>query len=151
MITPGAGRGEGEEDDMNPELSFIFSRRSVRRYQDREIPEEMLTDLLRAAMAAPSAVAKDPWHFIVIRKRETMEGIAALLPHGRMLRRAAAAIRTTTISTIAIPWNKAKAFSKRLALLRRRIPLTPIDMAIRYMRATAFRWENPIHTRRCER
>lgn len=77
---------------MNPELNFIFSRRSVRRYQDREIPEEMLTDLLRAAMAAPSAVAKDPWHFIVIRKRETMEGVADLLPHGRMLRRAAAAV-----------------------------------------------------------
>ena len=43
-------------------------------------------------MAAPSAVAKDPWHFIVVRSGETMGRIADLLPHGQMLRRAAAAI-----------------------------------------------------------
>jgi len=77
---------------MNPSLQFIFSRRSVRRYQDREIPEGILTDLLEAAMAAPSAVARDPWRFIVTRKKETMGRIADLLPNGQMLRRAAAAI-----------------------------------------------------------
>lgn len=77
---------------MNPKLHFIFSRRSVRRYRDGEIPREMITDLLRAAMAAPSAVAKDPWHFIVVRERETLSRIADLLPHGHMLRRAAAGI-----------------------------------------------------------
>jgi len=77
---------------MNPSLQFIFSRRSVRRYQERDIPEEFLTDLLEAAMAAPSAVAKDPWHFIVTRKKETMGRIADFLPHGQMLRHAAAAV-----------------------------------------------------------
>ena len=54
---------------MNPQLSFIFSRRSIRKFTHREIPEIMLIDLLEAAMAAPSAVAKDPWHFIVLRSR----------------------------------------------------------------------------------
>ena len=77
---------------MNTLLQIFFSRRSVRRYQDREIPEETLKDLLEAAMAAPSAVARDPWHFIVIRERETMERIADLLPNGQMLRHAAAAV-----------------------------------------------------------
>ena len=46
---------------MNPQLNFIFSRRSIRKFTQREIPEIMLIDLLEAAMAAPSAVAKDPW------------------------------------------------------------------------------------------
>ena len=77
---------------MNPKLQFIFSRRSIRRYQDRPVPEETLTDLLEAAMAAPSAVAKDPWNFIVVRERETLDRIADLLPHGKMLRTAPAAI-----------------------------------------------------------
>jgi len=37
------------------------------------------------AMAAPSAVAKDPWRFVVIRKRKTLSAIAAALPNGGML------------------------------------------------------------------
>ena len=77
---------------MNSKLQFIFSRRSVRRYLDRSIPDEILTDLMEAAMAAPSAVAKDPWNFIVVRDRTTLDRIADFLPHGKMLRQAAAAI-----------------------------------------------------------
>lgn len=76
---------------MNQKLDFIFSRRSIRKYQDREVPTEMLQDLLKAAMAAPSAVAKDPWHYIVLQKRESLDKLADLLPHGRMLRQATAA------------------------------------------------------------
>ncbi len=76
---------------MNPALDFIFSRRSIRKYQDREVGQDMLNDLLQAAMAAPSAVARDPWHFIVVQKRETLDAIKAVLPHGKMLRQATAA------------------------------------------------------------
>ena len=77
---------------MNPELRFIFARRSIRRYAERPVAEERLKDLLEAAMAAPSAVAKDPWRFIVVRERATLEKIADILPHGKMLRRAAAGV-----------------------------------------------------------
>jgi nitroreductase len=73
---------------MNSKLDFIFSRRSIRKYQDKEVPEEMITDLLEAAMAAPSARAKDPWHFIVMRSRETINKITKILPNGKMLREA---------------------------------------------------------------
>ena len=77
---------------MNPRLDFIFARRSVRRYLDREIPPEMLDDLLEAGMAAPSARATDPWHFLVVTRRETLDAIAEALPHGRMLLNAPAAM-----------------------------------------------------------
>lgn len=76
---------------MNSTLNFIFSRRSIRKYQDREVPEDLLNDLLQAAMAAPSAVAKDPWRFIVIRSRENLNRLADILPHGKMLKQATAA------------------------------------------------------------
>jgi nitroreductase len=76
---------------MNPELEWVFSRRSVRKYQDRGIPEAMIKDLLEAGMAAPSAVARDPWHFLVIQKPDTLQQLADILPHGQMLRRAPAA------------------------------------------------------------
>jgi nitroreductase len=77
---------------MNPKLNFIFSRRSVRKYQDKQVPQEMLEDLLQAAMAAPSAVAKDPWHFLVIRERGSLNRLAEVLPNAPMLRQAPAAI-----------------------------------------------------------
>ncbi len=77
---------------MNPMLGFIFSRRSVRKFENGDVPEEILTDLLEAAMAAPSAVAKDPWHFLVIRDHAVLKKLTDILPHGKMLAEAGAGI-----------------------------------------------------------
>jgi nitroreductase len=77
---------------MNSKLNFIFSRRSIRKYQNKEVSEEMISDLLEAAMAAPSAVAKDPWHFIVVKNRETLDKITEIMPNGKMLREAPLAL-----------------------------------------------------------
>jgi len=77
---------------MNTELGFIFSRRSVRVYQRREVGEDHVRDLLEAAMAAPSAVAKDPWEFIVVRNRSMLNCLATGLPNGQMLADAALGI-----------------------------------------------------------
>lgn len=70
---------------MNPELDFIFRRRSVRRFTDRTVPDSLIRDLLEAAMAAPSAVARDPWRFIVVNSVERRQAIAEALPNGKML------------------------------------------------------------------
>ena len=70
---------------MNKQLEFLFRRRSVRRYADADVPETMVRDLLEAAMAAPSAVAKDPWEFLVVRESATLGRIAEALPNGKML------------------------------------------------------------------
>lgn len=77
---------------MNPALSFIFARRSIRQYRPGAIPESQIQDLLDAAMAAPSACAKDPWGFVVIQERGRLADIAAGLPNGAMLKDAAAGI-----------------------------------------------------------
>jgi nitroreductase len=74
---------------MNPKLDFLFSRRSVRVYQSKEVGDDMVRDLLEAAMAAPSAVAKDPWEFIVIRDRDMLAKVSEGLPNGKMLAKAA--------------------------------------------------------------
>jgi len=73
---------------MNPILTPIFARRSIREYTQQDIPDDMIRDLLEAAMAAPSAVAKDPWHFIIVRVQQTRDRIADALPNGQMLRQA---------------------------------------------------------------
>jgi nitroreductase len=77
---------------MNPDPTFIFARRSIRKYQDKEVSDQIITDLLEAAMAAPSAVKKDPWHFIVIRQRQTLDKMVQFMPNAQMLKQATAAL-----------------------------------------------------------
>lgn len=77
---------------MNDRLSFILARRSIRLFKPGEVSEEIVTALLEAAMAAPSAVAKDPWRFVIVRHRAMLGRIADALPNGQMLREAALGI-----------------------------------------------------------
>ena len=77
---------------MNPLLSSLFGRRSVREYVAKDVDDTLVHDLLEAAMAAPSAVAKDPWEFIVVRDATTRRRIVEGLPNGKMLADAALGI-----------------------------------------------------------
>jgi len=77
---------------MNAKLAPLFTRRSVRRYSGAAVTDAEIRDLLEAAMAAPSACAKDPWHFVVARGRVALDKLADVLPNGPMLRQADAAI-----------------------------------------------------------
>ncbi len=43
-------------------------------------------------MAAPSAMAQDPWRFLVLRERDSLAALADILPHGKMLSGAALGI-----------------------------------------------------------
>ena len=70
---------------MNKELQFIFARRSIRKYTDKPVSKETEKALLEAAMAAPSACAKDPWRFVVIRNKGMLKKIAEGLPNGKIL------------------------------------------------------------------
>ena len=78
--------------NVDEKLRFIFGRRSIRAYTSAEVSQAAVQKLLEAAMAAPSAVAKDPWRFVVIRERQTLSRIAAELPNGQMLASAALGI-----------------------------------------------------------
>lgn len=78
--------------DNPSNLAFIFGRRSIRVYSPGEIAEVTITRLLEAAMAAPSAMTKDPWRFVVVRQAATLSALAAALPGGKMLNTATLAI-----------------------------------------------------------
>lgn len=73
---------------LNNALDTIFCRRSIRRYQLRPVADEHLVAILQAAMAAPSACAKDPWQFHVLKNDGLRANIAAVLPNGRFLAQA---------------------------------------------------------------
>jgi nitroreductase len=73
-------------------LEVIFNRRSIRQYKSDQISNDDILILLKAGMYAPSAVNKQPWHFIVFRSLEMMEKITSFHPNASMLKHANAAI-----------------------------------------------------------
>jgi nitroreductase len=70
----------------------IMTRRSIRRYSNQEVGGGLVEKMLRAAMAAPSASNEQPWHFVVMRERETLDRISGFHPYAGMLKEARLAI-----------------------------------------------------------
>jgi nitroreductase len=73
-------------------LEVIKNRRSIRKYLDKKISEDEIKILLEAAMAAPSAHNKQPWHFIIIENKETHQEIMKFHSYSKMLAAASHAI-----------------------------------------------------------
>ncbi len=63
----------------------VLSRRSIRRYTDEPVTDAEVERLLRAAAAAPSAGNQQPWRFVVLRERRTLEAITGVHPYAKML------------------------------------------------------------------
>jgi len=84
-----------QEAAMNDTLKTIFSRKSVREYQEKPVSEEKLMMLVRAGMAASTAVDRRPWDFIAITDKAVLRKLADALPYAKMARQAAAAIVVT--------------------------------------------------------
>jgi nitroreductase len=56
----------------------ITTRRSVRRYTQEPVSEQVIRELLTAAMSGPSAHNRQPWQFVVVTQREQLDGLASI-------------------------------------------------------------------------
>ena len=70
----------------------IFSRKSVRNYVEKAVSPETLEFLVRAGMAAPSAMDRRPWEFIIINDKAVVKKLNDALPHAKMAEKAGQAI-----------------------------------------------------------
>ncbi len=70
----------------------ILTRRSIRKYKSKPIGEEEIMKILKAAQYAPSAVNKQPWHFILIEDKKIFDEIMEIHPNSKMLQSASHAI-----------------------------------------------------------
>ena len=75
-------------------FTCIRTRREVREYLDEPISEESLLRILEAGRLAPSSKNSQPWHFVVIKNKETLDRIASLTPTGAHIGKAPLAIAT---------------------------------------------------------
>jgi len=92
-------------------LDAIHSRKSVRTYTGEPVSKEELETLVKAAMAAPTAVNRQPWSFIIVTDRKTLNTLADELPFAKMLAKAGAGI-----IVCAIP-SKAHENSREFAVI----------------------------------
>lgn len=84
-----AGESQTQEQAV---LDNIATRTSIRDYEARPVEKEKVEKMLRAAMAAPTAMNKQPWHFVVVDQRSVLDSLADANPNAKMLLKAPLAI-----------------------------------------------------------
>jgi len=70
----------------------VMERRSIRKFTDEPVGDDLVERLLRAAMCAPSAGNQQPWQFVVVRDREKLAHVPDAHPYAAMAPFAALAI-----------------------------------------------------------
>ncbi|MBF0209234.1 MAG: nitroreductase family protein [Oligoflexia bacterium] len=85
-----------EKMSIKDTLSVIHSRKSVRNFTGEEVSKSDLEKIVRAGMAAPSAVNKQPWSFIIVAEKKKIDELKDGLPYAKMLSKAGAAIVVCT-------------------------------------------------------
>jgi nitroreductase len=70
---------------MTDNIDFILKRRSIRCFEQRPVEEEKITTLLKAGMAAPSAMNSQPWEFVVVTDESLLSKMRAVMEFGKMV------------------------------------------------------------------
>jgi nitroreductase len=91
----------------NQAIKNIMTRVSVREFTGEKISDAQIDTLLRAAMAAPSAINKQPWAFIVVTDETIIAQLGEALPYSRCSNHPAIAIIPCGDLTKAIPGEMA--------------------------------------------
>ncbi|MBR4390167.1 MAG: nitroreductase family protein [Prevotella sp.] len=86
------GKKNSTMGSNDPVMDNILTRTSIRSYTDQPVEDTKIEKMLRAAMAAPTAVNKQPWHFIVVTSKEVLKSLSETNPHGGMIAKAPLAI-----------------------------------------------------------
>ncbi len=63
-------------------IALVEKRRSIRKFLSKEVEREKIDTLIEAALRAPTSMGKNPWEFIVVRDKATLESLSKAKPHG---------------------------------------------------------------------
>jgi nitroreductase len=89
LLAPSVGIGSGDLLDVK---EAIETRRSVRAYHPDPVPEDVLRRILEAGRLAPSAVNRQPWHFVVVREQKMRTELSKTAIFGRFIKEAPVAV-----------------------------------------------------------
>jgi nitroreductase len=88
---------------QNPVLETIYDRRSIRKYVDKPVPSEVITEILKAGQYAPSARNKRPCHFVVVNERPLLDQLRVRHPYAAMLETAPVCLVVCGEEAAAVP------------------------------------------------
>lgn len=63
-------------------FDLLKSRRSIRKFQDKEVEKEKLDTILKGALLSPSSRSIRPWEFIVVTDKKTLQKLSQCKKHG---------------------------------------------------------------------
>jgi nitroreductase len=69
-------------DRWNGFFDVVSKRRSIRKYEDRQVEDEKVRKILEALRLAPSSSNSQPWHVVVVRNKETIQALSEAAPVG---------------------------------------------------------------------
>ena len=84
-------------------MNEIFHRISVRKYEDTPVEPDKIEQLLRAAMAAPSAFNQQPWEFYVVTNRALIEQLSTVTPYAGCAKNAPVVIVSAYREQVTLP------------------------------------------------
>jgi nitroreductase len=63
-------------------ISLIQKRRSIRKFQKKQVEAQKIDTLIEAALRSPSSIGRNPWAFIVVTEQTLLEKLSRAKPHG---------------------------------------------------------------------
>ena len=84
-------------------MNNIYTRVSIRKYQDRPVEPEKTMAILRAAMQAPSAGNQQPWEFYVVTNKEKLAALSEVHEYAGMTKDAPVAIVAAYRTNVRMP------------------------------------------------
>jgi len=97
-------------------IEVIKTRRSIRRYLDKEIPEDILMDILDCARLAPSGHNVQPWRFVVVTDREIKERLTQITRYGKFIKDAYAIVAVFCEKDAPCVFEDASAATENIIL-----------------------------------
>lgn len=102
-------------------FEVLHTRRSIRQFLNRPVGEDLVKELLSAAMSAPTAGGIQPWRFVVITDREKLDKIPDFHPYAGMIKQAPLAILVcgdTTSANYGKYWVQDCSAARKTCCLR---------------------------------
>ena len=83
FVAGGVVTADAKGKNSKAVIDNMLERVSVRQYSDKKIEQEKIDTILKAAMAAPSGMNRQPWEILVVDDKEKLAAIAQATPNAR--------------------------------------------------------------------
>jgi nitroreductase len=109
-------------------METILTRRSIRSYDERPIPEDILKQVLDAARNAPSGSNREPTRLVVVQDAQRRDALAQLCSHQKFVGQAPVVVAVVVKS---IAWNRGNFMGEYSSLVDGAIVLDHLTLAAR--------------------